>query len=240
MCQAISCCEPATHQSDDDNCGCNGPCPNGLGCAFGACSKCDALQNLTNSANCGCNGGCNGDEICDAGQCICKPGLYPCFAKVGPFAGKTVCQPEPANHFCGDCLKQCGSGTDCDVKPGMTLAQYAATGQAIFQCCPPGGCCKASCGTSSSCIDGQCQCNAGFLPCMSGKGQLSCVAEVNAQHICADCTTVCPDGKCIPTSTGGHACCTAKPDGSTICCTTQPDGSNTCCSSAVGQPNSCL
>lgn len=240
MCQASECCDPAVHQSDDANCGCNGPCPDGMGCSFGACSQCEPLKNLQNSANCGCTGACKGDEICQNGQCICKPGLNPCFAKVGPFAGKTVCQPVPASQLCADCLKECDGGTNCETKPGMTIADYSTTGQAVFQCCPPGGCCKDKCQNQSSCVDGSCQCNKGFSPCMSGKGQLSCIAEINAKHICPDCMTACPDGKCVPTSSGGHACCTEKPDGSTVCCSTQEDGTNKCCNSAAGQPNACL
>lgn len=144
-CLPAPCCVPDAHLSDTANCGCAGPCPPGIACALGTCSVCDPLQNLSNSKNCGCSGPCQATEICQSGECACKPGLYACFASVGPFIGQTVCHASPASAACADCLDACGTGQTCGVRPGMTLAGYAKTGQAIFQCC------TASSGSAATC-----------------------------------------------------------------------------------------
>ncbi len=136
-CMPAPCCIADAHLSDTANCGCMGPCPPGIACALGSCSVCDPLQNASNSKNCGCTGACQATEICQAGQCTCKPGLYACFATVGPFTGQTVCNATPALGACADCLDACDTGQTCSVRPGMTLAGYMMTGQAIFQCCTP-------------------------------------------------------------------------------------------------------
>lgn len=140
QCQSVPCCDPAAHQSDASNCGCGGPCPNGIACALGSCSMCDPLANSANSAQCGCQGACQLGAYCVAGQCVCQPGLLPCLAKVGVFKDKPTCKPSVTAEVCADCQTICLAGQLCALKPGLEWADYAKFGPTLFRCCPATGC----------------------------------------------------------------------------------------------------
>jgi hypothetical protein len=65
-------CNPSEHQSDELDCGCEGPCGSGEYCNSGAC-VCDPSQHLFDELNCGCEGTCELGESCSYGNCVCDP-----------------------------------------------------------------------------------------------------------------------------------------------------------------------
>ena len=60
------------HLDDQLNCGCQGPCPQGILCIGGRCDICLPERHQRDNLDCGCNGPCAPGDQCQAGSCDCN------------------------------------------------------------------------------------------------------------------------------------------------------------------------
>jgi hypothetical protein len=140
--------------------GCQGKV-DGQTCGAGQMMCGSACTPVTNNAqNCGaCGKACGNGQVCEAGQCVCSPGLLSCN---GSCVGST------ATH-CGSCTTMC-TGTDVCSNGSCQSGCQAGETQ-----CPDGACVSPTsgdamhCGSCNPCPGGS-TCNAGVCMSVTGTG----------------------------------------------------------------------
>ena len=153
-------CDPTSVYagSDEENCGCDGPCPPTAKCIGGACSCenadqvlcdgecipeadcfCDPQKHQNDSNNCGCMGPCSSTDFCEAGQCKCDPIVNannatncvckgPCDEGLACIQGVCSCPPSKLND-----VNDCGCHGPCPT--ALWADMICNSGQCV---CPPG------------------------------------------------------------------------------------------------------
>lgn len=218
----LLCLDPASFQTDADNCGaCGIAC--GIGtCAGGVCQcegvtscpaqnpRCADTQN--DPQNCGaCGDACTRPgEGCQLGVCGCYP---PDDDDCGTFCTDTL--DDPAN--CGPDASACGN--DCPLLNDVCVGGACACPASLPDACPTrcvdtdtdaancGTCGNACPLTNDVCIGGVCAC-PGSLPDVCGT---TCVNLDTDERHCGACGTTCPTGA---TCTAGGCGC---PAGQSVC-----------------------
>lgn len=171
-------CAPAGACDDDDE-----SCPEGQVKCGDACAPADA---------CACDEGCDEDrEVCDAGACVCRPGLDRC--------GSTCVDLRADAAHCGDCTAACEAAAPlCQAS-----ACVAACAAPLVAC---GGACVDTRVDSLHC--GECgeRCKSDEV-CMAGECR-----DFHALTECAACP--CPGG-CAALENA--ACCDSPFVGGPVC-----------------------
>ena len=194
--------------------------PADAGAAAETCEMCggsSCVELSSDPSHCGsCDVACPAGAACEAGQCMCGPGLAACG---------TLCVDTQANaSHCGGCDKTCPTGALCNVGECVCASGLEACGNVcvdtssdVAHC---GGCDKP-CGTGKVCLLGMCSDGCGALTqCGS-----SCVDTQSSTFNCSGCGISCPVGaSCV------NAAC-ACPGGTSNC--------NNTCINTYSDSNNC-
>lgn len=210
-CQETTCrCDItlAANLSDDNNCGCRGPCPAGTQCRSGICQCTNQLDVLCNGVckpqatclcdptnpplpalrdpnNCGCRGPCGLGEKCEGGQCDCDP-----------------IQHADNPNSCGCPSQVCRAGQRC--AGGICVCDPAQHANDFRACgCDPTISCRSAPITGArdeTCEKGQCLCPINTYLCDSDPRVIR-TANANPEfgvcwdaakpRLCADCSHYC-------------------------------------------------
>jgi hypothetical protein len=227
-------CVQCEAQSDCPN-GCqNGAClpRRALGEVCDVASQCDSgiCTRIAGTNTSRCCGQCSGGQVCNAsGGCECPPNQVPVNGQCRRIGGQTCqsgveCQSgnceasvDGANRCCSnDCgdpnLSRCAqNGSGCIDQRGGIGAACTVSNQCQFGNCIDGVCCSEPCtGACERCNApgqaGQCVADVFRSSCGNGQqcfGRGQCRAPIGGN--CA--TTLCGDGLCIETTTGGPLVC---------------------------------
>jgi len=202
-------CNAAANQTNNENCGCRGPC-NGATCVAGACqctsaeetycypatdggdgtcvpldecpTQCVATQHETDVANCWCAGPCPTGDICsaDAGN-----------------VGQQACLCDPLAHQsdnldCG-CHGRCATGDGKTCEGGVCVCE------------------SANCPQYQSCTTGSCACDSTLCPAGQSCSGSTCACDPAKHTTKASCgcpPTACGTGKTCKAdgADGGRSC----------------------------------
>lgn len=203
-------CNPTNDlsQIDDNNCACNGPCPQGSHCKNGQCRcendneiiccagedaencesecapvtecECKPENHQGDLYNCACEGPCSLGDKCDAGECVCDPlsNLH-----------------NPQN--CG-CQGPCGEDEQCLGG----VCEFVCPAWKMFD--PTDCACQGPCphvtegfGPEMQCVGGSCQCPANMFYCTPSDVEDGVLSAFACRSIDVDWCSNCV-GKCSP------------------------------------------
>jgi len=205
--------------SDSEHCGqCGNICPENEFCVGGNCAcqgpngvqLCDddqiccgdgaGCRDLTNDRqHCGaCGVACGTGEVCENGTCVC--GNATGMAGGGAVCGDTeACcgRPTPSCVPADDPICDCG---DSDCVPGELCCDVDVGGDLLPLCVLVDGdeehcgSCGNICAPAETCVNGACECEAGYADCNGDRGD-GCEVRLDsdAEH-CGMCDNNCDPG----------------------------------------------